>query len=111
MFATESSSDIYEANANWLLVNVVLLAVPDAEEVAKVFIEVKMVWIDAMAESAVESAEIPWLMLSTALAYDEIFALSLFAMPKPAGSSLALLIRSCVLMRWLAVVAALVASE
>jgi hypothetical protein len=50
---------MYEANANWLLANVVLLAVPDAEDVANVFIAVKMVWVDDMAESAVESAEIP----------------------------------------------------
>lgn len=57
--ATESSCAMYEANANWLLANVVLLAVPDAEDVANVFIAVKMVWVDDMAESAVESAEIP----------------------------------------------------
>jgi hypothetical protein len=38
----------------------------------------------------VDSAEIPWLMLSTALAYEAILALRRFAIPSPAGSSLAL---------------------
>ncbi len=41
--ATESSCVMYEANASWLLANVVLLAVPDAEDVASVFIDVKIV--------------------------------------------------------------------
>ena len=66
--AIESISSMYVSSRVWLLVRVAALVVPLADEVASVFMVVRIVAISDSAESAICTAEMPALMLSVAFA-------------------------------------------